>query len=409
MPARGYDAQLAHGRGCDHHEDTATIDRGDAVHARRVLITFGIGALALLGWYLADVLLLAFAAVLLAVLMRASARGIRRVVPLPMGAAITLVALLIVALLAVVGGSFGYVLHAQVAELLDRFRQGWESIGQRLQGYDLGARLFEMVQSATPDGSGLVARAVKMAGSFAGALVSVLIVAFGGLYLALSPDVYRQGLAELLPAGARDHVADTLDSIGEALRLWLIGQLVAMVIVGVLTGLGLWLIGVPSALALGALAGVADFVPFVGPVVAAVPAVVVALGESPTTALWAIVVWIAVQQIESHVIIPLITRRTVDIAPAFTLFAVLGAGALFGMPGVLLATPLAVCVVVAVKKLWVRETLGVATEVPGEHETDGARGDADASRDRPGATRDAPAASPARAAATPPGTESTGA
>jgi predicted PurR-regulated permease PerM len=202
--------------------------------------------------------------------------------------------------------------------------------------------------------------------SFVGGLADLLLIVFGGLFLAAQPGLYRQGFLLLLPpGGSRERVAGTLDASGTALRRWLLGQLVAMLLVFVLTGLGLWAIGVPAALALALLAGLAEFVPLIGPIVAAIPALLIALSDGWQTALWTLLLYLAIQQVESNLIMPVVQHRVVSLPPAVTLFAVVAFGLLFGSLGVLFATPLAVVVFVAVKKLWVRETLGEPTDLPG--------------------------------------------
>ena len=149
-----------------------------------------------------------------------------------------------------------------------------------------------------------------------GALASFALVIFGGIYLAANPTLYRDGFVKLVPPRLQSNVKATIDAAAEALKLWLGGQLIAMALVGVLTGLGLWLAGVPSALALGLIAGLAEFVPVVGPITAAVPTVLIAGAQDWQTLLWAIGVLVAVQQVESYLIMPLIAKRTVSVAPA---------------------------------------------------------------------------------------------
>jgi predicted PurR-regulated permease PerM len=121
----------------------------------------------------------------------------------------------------------------------------------------------------------------------------------------------------------------------------------------------------PAALALALLAGLAEFVPLIGPIVAAIPALLIALSEGVQTALWTLLLYLAVQQVESNLIMPVVQHRVVSLPPAITLFAVVAFGLLFGSLGVLFATPLAVVLFVAVKKLWVSETLGEPTDLPG--------------------------------------------
>jgi predicted PurR-regulated permease PerM len=187
----------------------------------------------------------------------------------------------------------------------------------------------------------------------------------GGAFLAGEPELYRRGLVKLVPGErARERLGDTLDTTGRALRRWLLGQLLSMTIVGVLTGLGLWLIGVPAPLALALLTFLAEFVPLIGPVVAAVPALLLGLAQGWGTAV--LLLYLAVQQVESNMITPLVQRKVVELPPALTLFGVVALGVVLGPLGLILGAPLLVVAVVATKKLWVRETLGEPTRVPGE-------------------------------------------
>ena len=205
---------------------------------------------------------------------------------------------------------------------------------------------------------GLAARLISWTTTAAGALASLLLVVFGGAYLALDPRMYREGLVRLMPPPIRSEMDATLADAGQALRHWLAGQALAMLLVGTLTGIGLWLVGVPSAMALGFIAGLAEFVPILGPVLAAIPAILVASTQGGQVALLALLVIVVVQQLESNVITPLIAENTVSIAPAVALFAVVAMGVLFGPLGLLLGFPLTVVAHVAIKRLYLRDTLG---------------------------------------------------
>ncbi len=145
------------------------------------------------------------------------------------------------------------------------------------------------------------------------------------------------------------------------MRLWIVGQIFAMVGVGTMWGVSLWLLGVTSALALGVIAGLAEFIPVLGPILGAVPAVIIALAHSPALAFWAVVVYLIIQQIESSLLMPLIQARVVALPPAFTLFALVIGGWLFGIIGVLFAMPLAVVLMVLVKMLYIEDVLGKRT------------------------------------------------
>ena len=126
-------------------------------------------------------------------------------------------------------------------------------------------------------------------------------------------------------------------------------------------------------MALGLIAGLLEFVPYVGPIVTAVPTMAVAAAEEPTKALWVAGLFLLIQQIEGNLIMPLVQQRTVDLPPVLTIFAVVAFATLFGVLGLLFATPLAVVCFVLVKKLWVRDTLDEETKLPGETEDEADR------------------------------------
>jgi predicted PurR-regulated permease PerM len=160
-----------------------------------------------------------------------------------------------------------------------------------------------------------------------------------------------------------------MDESENALRLWLKGQLLAMLVIGVMTGTGLWLLGVPSWLVLGILAGFFEFIPFAGPILSAIPAVLIALVQSPELALWTALMYVFVQHSEAYLIQPLIQQYAVDVPAVVLLFSLLAFGVLFGAIGVLFAAPLTVVTYVLVKRLYVREALGTPTPIPGEDKT----------------------------------------
>jgi predicted PurR-regulated permease PerM len=340
---------------------------GDGAFARRVLIVVAIGCLALLLWYLVDVLLLIFAAVLVAVLLRSLARPIDRYTGIGDNWALTTAALVITAVISLAVFLFGAEIRAQTIKLVETLPNAWDIFVGRIVSGDLREDIMERAEGAMPAAGQIIANVLVGALSVVGGLSAVVLVIVGGLYLAAQPDLYRRGLLLLFPDdGKRASVEETLDATGEALQLWLVGQLLTMAFILVVTLTGLWAIGLPAAMALAVFAGLAQFVPIIGPIVAAVPALLVAMTESWQMVLWVLGLYTVIQQVESNLVTPLVQRRTVHLPPALPLFAVVVFGLLFGLTGVLLATPLAVVAFVGVKKLWVRDTLGEATQLPGE-------------------------------------------
>jgi predicted PurR-regulated permease PerM len=338
-----------------------------AAFARRVLVVIALVALACLLWRAVDVLLLVLGAVVVAVLLRACAEPIARRTPVSKGWAVVATAIAISLILLFAGWLVGAEVRAQVADLIDRLPPAWQLLQQRLGVHDLGQWLAEQAQTGAASADSVLNSLVGVTTTLGSAFANLLLVVVGGAFLAGEPELYRRGLVKLVPGErARERLGDTLDTTGRALRRWLLGQLLSMTIVGVLTGLGLWLIGVPAPLALALLTFLAEFVPLIGPVVAAVPALLLGLAQGWGTALWVLLLYLAVQQVESNMITPLVQRKVVELPPALTLFGVVALGVVLGPLGLILGAPLLVVAVVATKKLWVRETLGEPTRVPGE-------------------------------------------
>ncbi|WP_244421641.1 AI-2E family transporter [Allomesorhizobium alhagi] len=327
----------------------------------------GVVAAGLILWELAHLLLLVFAAILFAIMLRALSGLFAEHTPLGEKASLAAAVLAILLLLAGFSVLLGTQLMEQATQLTDRIPELLESLEKRLGSEDIDEWIAERARSAFDDAT-LVGDVAGYSSWAAGIAANVLLVLVGGVYLALHPGSYREGFLMLVPAKARDEAAQTVDLLGDALRLWLLGQLLAMLFVGALTTAGLWLLGVPSSLALGFIAGLLEFIPFVGPILSAAPAVAVALAEGPVTAAWVLGLYVAVQQVEGALITPLVQQRAVDLPPALTVFAIVAFGILFGPLGVLLATPLTVVCFVAVKKIWIRDTLEEETTVPGETE-----------------------------------------
>jgi predicted PurR-regulated permease PerM len=324
----------------------------DADFVRRVLILVGIVALAAALYVLSDILLLIFGAVLVAVVLRAIARPIRK------GTSISERLALLAALLGVLlllGGTaylFGSRIAAQLSTVIESLPAAATQLSKTLPFASLsqfvkGSSIGELVMNAFSWGTTLF-----------GAVATLVVVIFAGIYIALDPETYRSGLMRLVPHDYRQQIAATLDDAGDALRRWLGAQLVAMILVGVLIAGGLALVGVPSALALGLIAGVTEFVPIIGPVIGAVPALLLASTESWNLVLLTLAVFVVVMQLEGNVIMPLVTGKAVAVPPAVGLFAVVAVGVLFGPLGLLLAYPLAVVMGVAVRRLYVAGALG---------------------------------------------------
>jgi predicted PurR-regulated permease PerM len=222
------------------------------------------------------------------------------------------------------------------------------------------------VQRFGREGPGLVYSLTGVLGTTLGVLSEVALVVVSGIYLASQPGLYRDGLLQLVPVPHLDRAQRILGAAGHALRLWLLGQAIAMAMIGILTGIGVWLLGLPSPLAFGVIAGATEFIPILGPILGAIPAVLIAFSISPMTALYVVLFYIGLQQVESNLLMPLIQERVVALPPVLMLFATVVAGLLFGLLGILFATPLAVACIVATQEIYVRGVLGKDVALLGE-------------------------------------------
>ena len=191
-----------------------------------------------------------------------------------------------------------------------------------------------------------------------GAVAGLVLVIFIAMYIAVSPGLYREGILHLVPHKHRERGTEVIDTLGTTLRQWLVARLIAMVVIGTITGVALALLQVKGAAALGVLAGLLEFVPFFGPIASAVPAIGVALLDSPQKALYVVILYVIMQQLEGNVITPLLLEKRLDIPPVLTVVAVSALGIVFGVIGMLIAEPLLAVVLVATKMLYVKDVVG---------------------------------------------------
>lgn len=333
----------------------------------RLVIALIVVGLALLVWQLRGLLILVFGSILVGVILTVIARPISRRLHLPHWVGLLIAVFFLLGLFGFAFWMFGAEVIAQASTLQSRLPEAWAALERRLHAWGLGNSLQQWAEQIRP-GGGVTANMGNIATSIGSGIADTLLVIVGGIYLAARPDLYRSGIIKLVPERGRALAAQAMDDSGRALRLWLLGRLASMVAVGILTGTGLWLIGVPAALTLGILSGILEFVPFAGPIIAAIPAILLALAHDPQIALWVALLYLGIQQIEGNILEPLVQQRAVDLPPALLLFSIVAGTLVFGIVGVVFAAPLTVVLYVLVKRLYVREALNTKTHIPGEEQ-----------------------------------------
>lgn len=325
-----------------------------------LLIALAIATGLALTWFNASSLLLLFAGILFASFLDACTQGLTRFMPVARVwrfASVGLVLGIITVLLAIwsidrlpeQAQSTLRVMDAQIDVLESHLKPfgielfgpgGRQGLAQLIS--DPG-RLFGHVHQA-------------VTGAYAVVINTIVIVCLG-MFFAANPGGYRDGVLSLFPVASRGRIGNVMNEMGRTLRGWLLGQIVRNSILAATLGFALHLLGLPGASLLGLQAGVANFIPYLGPLIAAGPVALVAMPLGASTLVWTLVVYFAIQTLEGFVVAPLIQREAVNVPPAWTLLAIVIFGAMFGAMGIALAAPLLAVGRIAVLRLYVEDWL----------------------------------------------------
>jgi predicted PurR-regulated permease PerM len=316
---------------------------------------FAIAAVVLL-WFLFDVVMLVFGGILLAVVLRAPTDWLAERTRLPQSWALTVVLVLVVAILVAAGWLLGAAVREQWQALAEQLPQMIDRVRERVEGFGWDRGSLDTEEILGGEQGAFLGRGLRVVSATFGALANVALVLFMAVLFAAQPKLYVDGTLRLVPKHRRERMAEVMRRVGETLQRWLIGQLGLMLFVGVASSLGLWLLGVQAALALGLLAGLLTFIPFLGPVIAGVVAVLVSLGDGALTAAWVALLYIGIQTVEG-MLEPLVQQKAVYLPPVLLLVAQVALGVLVGLVGVVLATPLAAALMVIVQMLYVEDVL----------------------------------------------------
>ena len=263
------------------------------------------------------------------------------------------------------------VVETQSAQLVAAFPTLLEeaiALFNRVQGFfGLGARISLDGGSLPEVGRQLLTGNAVSTAAGVGLTVATaaslgLVVLIATIYMVIRPEPWVEGFVALFPAGWRQRTREVLFELYHTVQRWFIGQLTAMTFIAVFWAVSLWLIGVPFALLLGIFSGLVSFVPYLGATISVVLPLLLALISEPFTAVYVIIAFVIIQQIEGNILQPILMSRAVDLHPALVVFAILTMGTLFGIVGVFLAVPLVAVVQVLVRELWVRRMDELGTD-----------------------------------------------
>ncbi len=319
-----------------------TPDTGLGAFVKRCLVVLLIAALALAAWRLVNLGLLLFGSVLIAIGLRAGSLWFARSARIGTAGGLVVVVTLSVAALGAALWFFGSVAADQVDELAKQIPAGVDILIHWLRSFPYGELALDKARNATATGATGWAGAMLAgaASSIAQGLGYAILCFVVAVYLAAQPELYRKLCLRLVPADDRVRMKRVLDDTNDILKRWLLGRLVVMVAIGVMSATGLWALGIEAAIALGLVGGLLTFIPFVGAILAAAPAILVALTESPAQAVFVLLLFIGVHFVEGNFITPLVQAEVVALPPVVSLLSTVAFTILFGPVGVLLAVPL---------------------------------------------------------------------
>jgi len=333
---------------------------------RRILIAVGIVTtvvlVILLSWQALNVLLLICAGILFAVFLSGISQWISERTPISYKVSLVLVVVALFLILGVGGWLAAPSLSQQAQDLGQGLISSLQSLRDSMAETEWGQTVFEQTPSldeVISSPQSLIASVMNIFSTTMNALTGIIVIFFVGFYFAYEPDVYLDGLVKLVPRPRRDRAREVLAALGYTWRHWLIGRLVAMVVVGIMAIAGLSLIGVPLAFILGLLAGLLDFIPFVGPLIAIGPAMLLAASDGGSQQLlYVALLFLLIQTIEGYFLTPFVERQAVSMPLAITILAQVFFGFMAGTLGVALASPLAAATIIIVKMLYVEDVLG---------------------------------------------------
>lgn len=316
---------------------------------KRAAVWIGMASLVAAFIWLAQPILLIIGGIVLAAMFDGGARLLTRILPIPRGFRLTIVVLAVFGFIYWTFVFTGSELAAQAASLQAIVETQVQSIGNQIEtaGFNISAEDVKGLGSQILNSVGRVTEAVSSA---VGTVTNLAMMLVLGIFIAAEPRMYERGLAWMLPLSERAYFYGTAEKIGSVLRRLMAGRLLGMAVEGVGTWVLLSLGGVPMAALLGVLTGLLAFLPNIGAIISGALIILVGFSAGVDVGLYAIFVYFVVQMVDGYLIVPMVAKRAVDLAPALVLGAQILFGALFGILGLALADPIIAMIKVALER-----------------------------------------------------------
>jgi predicted PurR-regulated permease PerM len=317
--------------------------------------------------YVFHFVLMAFAGTLLAIFLYGLASLIMRKTTMPRGLALFLVIFFLVLIFAGMIFLSGSRFVGQISLLIDKIPQAGSQLKHLLEKNEWIHKLFSGSQQTLSLGGNVLGKITGIFSNIFDALITVFIILIVGIYLAANPTIYIHGMISLLPHKRRKRAGELFQALGHGLKWWLFGRLIIMFLVGVFTAIGFSIINFPLAITLGVIAGFTAFIPYLGPLLAAIPAMLIALTEKPILLLYGTIVFVFIHVLEGYILTPMIQQRAISIPPAVLITVQILMGYLAGVLGILLATPIALVFIIVLQMLYIEDYLGENVKILGQH------------------------------------------
>ena len=254
-----------------------------------------------------------------------------------------------------------FILSPRISNQFESFQKQLPNAIENAKEYILSKPIGNNFKSYVQDSNQILStygsKLSKFFSSFLGGLTNLYIIFFLGLFFMFQPNLYVDGIVKLFPKYKRKRTKEILQVIGYTLKRWLLGKLFSMLLVGVLTGIGLYFLGIPLALTLGLFAAIITFIPNFGPILSLIPALLLALLKGPDYALYVIILYVGIQAVESNLITPLIQNKMISFPLAMVLIAQVALGIFTGILGIILAVPIVAILMVIIKMAYIEDIL----------------------------------------------------